>query len=286
MAALKKYLSMVKFSHSIFAMPFAILGFFLGIKLNNLDFDYLTLLYIVFAMIFARNAAMGFNRWLDRDIDKENPRTASREVASGIISAKNALWFVIINAILFIVVSGLINKLTLILSPVALLVVLGYSYTKRFTSLCHLILGLGLALAPIGAYISVAASFNNIIPVLFSFVVLFWTAGFDIIYALQDENFDKKYNLYSIPSMLGKKRALIVSRSLHISAAVLLLINGYLLGSNFWYWIAAGTFIGLLYNQQRLVRPEDLSKVNLAFFTMNGIASILFAGLVIISLYQ
>ncbi len=286
MAALKKYLSMVKFSHSIFAMPFAILGFFLGIKLNNLDFDYLTLLYIVLAMIFARNAAMGFNRWLDRDIDKENPRTANREVASGIISAKNALWFVIINAILFIVVSGLINKLTLILSPVALLVVLGYSYTKRFTSLCHLILGLGLALAPIGAYISVTASFNNIIPVLFSFVVLFWTAGFDIIYALQDENFDKKYNLYSIPSMLGKKRALIVSRSLHISAAVLVLINGYLLGSNFWYWIAAGTFIGLLYNQQRLVRPEDLSKVNLAFFTMNGIASILFAGLVIISLYQ
>lgn len=286
MTALKKYLSMVKFSHSIFAMPFAILGFFLGIKLNNLNFDYLILLYIVLAMIFARNAAMGFNRWLDRDIDKENPRTASREVAAGVISAKNALWFVIINALLFIVVSGLINNLTLVLSPVALLVVLGYSYTKRFTSLCHLILGLGLALAPIGAYISVTASFNNIIPILFSFVVLFWTAGFDIIYALQDENFDKEYNLYSIPSMIGKKRALMVSRSLHISAAVLVLINGYLLGSNFWYWIAAGTFIGLLYNQQRLVRPEDLSKVNLAFFTMNGIASILFAGLVIISLYQ
>jgi len=286
MAGLQKYLSMVKFSHSIFAMPFAILGYFLGLKLNNIDFDYRILIYIVLAMVFARNAAMGFNRWLDRDIDKENPRTAQREVASGVISSKNALAFVIINSVLFVVVSSLINPLTAVLSPVALLVVLGYSYTKRFTSLCHLVLGLGLALAPIGAYISVTASFNNIIPVLFSFIVLLWTAGFDIIYALQDEHFDKQYNLYSIPSLLGKKRALMVSRSLHAIAAILILINGYLLGNNFWYWIAAGVFIGLLYNQQRVVKTDDLSKVNLAFFTMNGIASIVFATLVIISLYQ
>jgi 4-hydroxybenzoate polyprenyltransferase len=237
-------------------------------------------------MVFARNAAMGFNRYLDRNIDKINPRTAKREVASGVISSKNALAFVIINSILFIGVSGLINMLTLFLSPVALLVVLGYSYTKRFTPLCHLVLGLGLALAPIGAYISVTGSFNNIIPILFSFIVLFWTAGFDIIYALQDETFDKSNDLHSIPSLLGKDRALLVSRLLHITAAVLVMVNGYLLGSEFWYWMAAGIFIGLLYSQHRIVKPNDLSKVNMAFFTMNGVASIIFASLVIISLYQ
>ena len=278
---------MVKFSHSIFAMPFAILGFFLGIKLNpEIPFDYTILLYIILAMVFARNAAMGFNRYLDRNIDKINPRTAKREVASGLISSKNALAFVIINALLFIGVSGLINILTLFLSPVALLVVLGYSYTKRFTPLCHLVLGLGLALAPIGAYISVTGAFNNIIPILFSFVVLFWTAGFDIIYALQDESFDKTNDLHSIPTLLGKDRALLVSRLLHITAAALVVVNGYLLGSEFWYWMASGIFIGLLYSQHRIVRPNDLSKVNMAFFTMNGVASILFASLVIISLYQ
>jgi len=287
MSGIKKYFSMVKFSHSIFAMPFAILGFFLGIKLNpTIPFDYTILLYIVLAMVFARNAAMGFNRYLDRNIDKINPRTAQREVASGVISSKNALAFVIINSILFIGVSGLINMLTLFLSPVALLVVLGYSYTKRFTPLCHLVLGLGLALAPIGAYISVTGSFNNIIPILFSFIVLFWTAGFDIIYALQDETFDKSNDLHSIPSLLGKDRALLVSRLLHITAAVLVMVNGYLLGSEFWYWMAAGIFIGLLYSQHRIVKPNDLSKVNMAFFTMNGVASIIFASLVIISLYQ
>ena len=287
MSGIKKYFSMVKFSHSIFAMPFAILGFFLGIKLNpEIPFDYTILIYIVLAMVFARNAAMGFNRYLDRNIDKINPRTAQREVASGVISSKQALAFVIINSLLFITVSGLINILTLFLSPVALLVVLGYSYTKRFTPLCHLVLGLGLALAPIGAYISVTGSFNNIIPILFSFIVLFWTAGFDIIYALQDETFDKSNDLHSIPSLLGKDRALLVSRLLHITAAALVIVNGYLLGSEFWYWMASGIFIGLLYSQHRIVRPNDLSKVNMAFFTMNGVASIIFASLVIISLYQ
>jgi len=278
---------MVKFSHSIFAMPFAILGFFLAIRLNpDLPFDFYTLVYIVFAMVFARNAAMGFNRYLDRNIDKINPRTAQREVASGVISSKNALVFVIINSILFIAVSGLINTLTLFLSPVALLVVLGYSYTKRFTPLCHLVLGLGLALAPIGAYISVTGAFNNMIPILFSFIVLFWTAGFDIIYALQDETFDRSNNLHSIPSLLGKDRALFVSRLLHATASVLVIVNGYLLGSQFWYWVASGIFIGLLYSQHRIVKPNDLSKINMAFFTMNGVASIIFVSLVIISLYQ
>ncbi len=276
---------MVKFAHSIFAMPFALLGFFLAIKLNNISFEYIKLIYIVFAMIFARNAAMGFNRYLDRDIDKINDRTKFREVASGIISPKNALIFVSVNVLLFIATAWLINPLAFFLSPIALAVVLGYSYTKRFTAMCHLVLGLGLSLAPIGAYISVTASFNNIIPILISVVVMFWTAGFDIIYALQDEEFDKENQLKSIPSMIGKEKSLKLAKLFHFMSAVLLLLIGYLLNTGFWYWIAAGIFIGLLYNQHRLVKPNDLSKVNLAFFTTNGIASVLFATFSIISLY-
>lgn len=286
MAGIKKYLTMVKFMHSIFAMPFAFIGFFLGIKLNNLSFDYIILIYIVLAMVFARNAAMGFNRYLDRDIDKKNKRTRNREVASGLISSGNALWFVIINSLLFMFTAWLINNLAFYLSPVALLVVLGYSYTKHFTALCHLILGLGLALAPIGAYISVTGSFNNIIPILMSLVVLFWTAGFDIIYALQDEEFDKENNLHSIPSFLGKRKALRLSEILHLLAALVVIIVGYYLNTGFWYWLGAGIFIGLLYSQHRLVKPNDLSKVNMAFFTLNGIASVLFATFVIISFYS
>ncbi|MCK5846980.1 MAG: putative 4-hydroxybenzoate polyprenyltransferase [Bacteroidales bacterium] len=276
---------MVKFSHSIFAMPFAIYGFFLGIKLNDVAFDYRIFIYIIFAMIFARNAAMAFNRYLDRDIDVLNDRTKSRELASGIISPKNALIFVIINSLLFVITAYLINSLTFYLSPIALFVVLGYSYTKRFTPLCHLVLGLGLSLAPIGAYLSVTGEFNSIIPILFSFLVLFWTAGFDIIYALQDEEFDKENGLKSIPSILGKSNALKVSKSLHIISAILVVIAGYLLPSGYWYWIGAGIFIYLLHRQHSLVSVNDLSKVNLAFFTSNGIASLLFAFFGVLSLY-
>ncbi len=276
---------MVKFSHSIFAMPFAIFGFFLGIKLNNLEFDYQIFIYIIFAMIFARNAAMAFNRFLDRDIDVLNDRTKTREVASGIITPKNALIFIIINSLLFVITAYLINMLTFFLSPVALIVILGYSYTKRFTPLCHLVLGLGLSLAPIGAYLSVSGSFNSIVPIIFSFVVLFWTAGFDIIYALQDEEFDKENGLKSIPSILGKKKALRVSELLHLTSAVLIIVAGFFMPQGYWYWIGAGVFIQLLYRQHSLVSVDDLSKVNLAFFTSNGVASLLFAIFGILSLY-
>ncbi len=285
MKNIQKYLSMVKFSHSIFAMPFAIFGFFLGIKLNNIDFDYRIFIYIIFAMIFARNAAMAFNRYLDRDIDVLNDRTKTREVASGIITPKNAIIFIIINSLLFIITAYLINNLTFFLSPIALFVILGYSFTKRFTPLCHLVLGLGLALAPIGAYLSVTGAFNNIIPIIFSFVVLFWTAGFDIIYALQDEEFDKENNLKSIPSILGRKKALNVSRILHIISALLIVLAGFFMPSGYWYWIGAGIFLKLLQHQHSIVSIDDLSKVNLAFFTSNGVASLLFAIFGILSLY-
>ena len=238
MSKVRSYLSLIKFSHTIFAMPFALIGFFLAIFQNehfgsastnpslvySQDFSEdslglklmtgynpyfaipLYLLLVILCMIFARSAAMAFNRYLDRQFDAKNPRTAIREIPSGIISPKNALTFTIVSCILFIVTTFFINKLCFYLSPVALAVVLGYSYTKRFTPLCHLILGLGLSLAPIGAYLAVTGAFH-LLPILFSLAVLFWVSGFDIIYALQDEEFDRTQQLYSVPAWLGKAKA-------------------------------------------------------------------------------
>ena len=279
---MKKYLSLIKFSHTIFAMPFALIGFFLATE--SYEFEWITLLYVVFCMVFARSAAMAFNRYIDRDIDKANERTAQiREIPNGTITAKNALIFVFINSLLFIGTTYLINPLCLVLSPVALLVILGYSYTKRFTALCHLILGLGLSLAPIGAYLAVSGEFA-IIPILFSFVVLFWVSGFDIIYSLQDEQFDKEQKLHSIPVLLGKKNALIVSKTLHLITILTLYYIGDTASFEKYYWIGFSVFTALLIYQHTLVKHNDLSKVNLAFFTTNGIASIIFGTLLIIGI--
>jgi len=276
---MKKYLSLIKFSHTIFAMPFAFIGFFLATK--NYDFEWITLLYVVFCMVFARSAAMAFNRYIDRDIDTANPRTAEvREIPNGSIKANSALLFVIINSLLFIATTYLINPLCLTLSPIALLVVLGYSYTKRFTALCHLILGLGLALAPIGAYLAISGEFN-IIPLFFSAAVLFWVSGFDIIYSLQDEEFDKTHELHSIPVLLGKKNALMLSNILHLLTFSALSIAGSLGDFSLYYWIGFWIFSALLVYQHTLVKHNDLSKVNLAFFTTNGIASLIFGAFVI-----
>ena len=283
-AKIKDYLSMIKFSHSIFAMPFAFIGFFMAINLTNSELDWKILIYIILDMIFARNAAMAFNRYLDRTIDKKNPRTIVREIPAGKISSKNALIFVILNSVAFIISTYFINKLTLVLAPVALFVVLGYSYTKRFTSLCHLILGLGLALAPIGAYLSVTGKFAPT-PVLLSLVVLFWVSGFDIIYALQDEEFDRENKLKSIPVLLGKKNALLLSSFLHLISVVILIYIGFSANFNYMYWLGTSFFSAILIYQHLLVKPDDLSKVNLAFFTLNGIASVVFASLVITSFY-
>ena len=276
---MRKYLSLIKFSHTIFAMPFALIGFFLATKSN--EFEWRTLLYVVFCMIFARSAAMAFNRYIDRDIDAANSRTAQiREIPNGSIKANSALIFVIINSLLFISTTYLINSLCLALSPIALLVILGYSYTKRFTALCHLILGLGLALAPIGAYLAVSGEFN-IIPLLFSAAVLFWVSGFDIIYSLQDQEFDKEQKLHSIPVMIGTKNALNLSKLLHFLTFSALSIAGSFGDFSLYYWIGLGIFTTLLIYQHILVKHNDLSKINLAFFTANGIASIIFGAFVI-----
>jgi len=267
-------------------MPFALTGFFMGYAQQPQDFKWHLLALVVLCMVFARNAAMGFNRWADREIDRENVRTKIREIPSGMISPSAALWFVALNALAFIVVTFFINPLCFYLSPVALLVVLGYSYTKRFTALCHLVLGLGLALAPVGAFVAVTGYFQPE-PIILGVSVLTWVSGFDIIYALQDEEFDKGKGLHSIPAFLGKSRALMVSNILHAITAATIGYFSFSMTQNHdgpaaLIWIAFGIFAALLVYQHLLVKPHDLSKVNLAFFTTNGIASMLFGCLVIL----
>jgi 4-hydroxybenzoate polyprenyltransferase len=277
---LKNYFSLVKFSHTVFAMPFALIGFSLAIAQENSEINIKLLLLIILCMIFARNAAMGFNRLADRRYDALNDRTRNREIPAGIIGSKAASIFVIANVVLFIVTTGFINKLTLILSPVALIVILGYSLTKRFTSLCHFVLGLGLSLAPVGAYISVTGVFA-LLPVIYSFIVLTWVSGFDIIYALQDDEFDKNNSLYSLPSTTGRKRALLISVLVHILTFILVIAAGMAGKGTYIYWTGAAIFTIFLVMQHRLVKHDDLSRVTLAFGTVNGVAAVIFAIFVI-----
>ncbi|HQV78796.1 MAG TPA: UbiA-like polyprenyltransferase [Chitinophagales bacterium] len=291
---MKKYLSLVKFSHTIFALPFALIGFFLGMyavttsellyanfigiqkfviffKLHGTLF-----LFVLLCMVTARNAAMAFNRYIDRKFDEQNPRTAIREIPSGIITPGNALFFISINVMLFVATTYFINSICFYLSPIALFVILGYSLTKRFTFLCHLILGVGLALAPIGAFLAVKGSFE-LLPLMFSFAVFFWVSGFDIIYALQDEQFDKENQLHSIPSYFGQSKAKWISRALHFGAITCLFVAGVFGNFVSVFWIGFFVFVLLLFYQHFLIFKYGLQKIDLAFFTTNGIASILFA---------
>ncbi len=311
MSTVKNYLSLIRFSHTIFAMPFALIGFFLGLKVFNnltgfwgqnhfysiagdtsilryfphsLNDIMLKFSLVLLCMVFARSAAMAFNRWLDVKWDALNPRTAIREIPRGIISKSSALRFVIFNCVAFIVCTWFINPLCFALSFVALAVVLGYSYTKRFTPLCHLVLGLGLSLAPIGAYLAVTGFFS-LLPLLFSFSVIFWVSGFDIIYALQDEEFDRSNKLYSMPSWLGKARALRVSEFLHLLSTACVATAGIYAHFGWAYWLGVAVFTGMLIYQHAIVKPNDLTRVNLAFMTSNGIASVVFAVLVITDFY-
>ena len=270
------FLSLVKFSHTVFAMPFAIVGYFLAIETANTRFDWTLFIKIVACMVLGRNAAMAFNRYADREIDKINPRTFVREIPAGVISPRSAMIFILINCLLFVGTTYLINDICFYLSPVALAVILGYSYTKRFTPLCHLVLGAGLALAPIGAYLAAAGHFAAV-PLSFSFAVLFWVSGFDIIYALQDREFDKEQGLKSIPVILGAGNALLLSRILHVFTSLCLLIPGWIIPGGNFYFAGWGIFSLLLIYQHSLVKANDLSRINFAFFTTNGIASILFS---------
>ena len=280
-ATISKYLNLVKFSHTIFAMPFALMSFSYALWSSEAEFSWWLLLQVVLCMVFARNVAMGFNRWADRKIDAENPRTATREIPAGVISPRNAMIFVVINAVLFVATASTINLLTALLSPVALGVIMFYSYCKRFTSLAHLVLGLSLAIAPAGAYIAVTGTLT-LAPCLLSLVVLTWTGGFDIIYALQDRDFDRERGLHSIPSRFSVATSLYISIALHCVSVVSLLLFAWYYAPHGWLlWIGVGLFTAILVAEHILVTPTKQRSIGIAFGTLNGLASLTLAIFVI-----
>ncbi|MEO5673081.1 MAG: UbiA-like polyprenyltransferase [Chitinophagales bacterium] len=281
---MKQYLSLIKFSHTVFALPFALIGFFFAVWQEGYSFSIKTFLLVLACMVCARSAAMGFNRLADLKYDRQNPRTAQREIPAGVIPEKGAFIFVIACCAGFIISTYFLNTVCFFLSPVALIVVLGYSYTKRFTHLSHFFLGLGLALAPIGAYLAVTGEFQ-LLPVLLGISVLFWVSGFDIIYSLQDEEFDRYQKLFSVPVWLGRRNALMLSTILHFFCAVCLLLVAVIGGFHVWYWIGFIIFLSLLIYQHLIVKENDLTRVNHAFATTNGVAGILFSIFVLIDLF-
>ena len=271
-ASIGVFLEMIKVSHSIFALPFALTAAVLAA--DGLP-DWLLVVKIIIACVFARTAAMAFNRWADHLVDARNPRTSSRAIPAGALSATSVLVAAVASAALFVFNAYLINSLAFALSPVALVVLFGYSFTKRFTQLSHLVLGVALGLSPIGAWIAVRGEFH-ILPVLLGLAVLFWTAGFDVIYACQDVEFDRKNDLHSLPSRWGSRRALWISRGFHAVTIALLIAVGIVGALGIAFAIGVALVATLLTYEQLLVRPDDLSKVNVAFFTLNGCVSLVF----------
>lgn len=265
-------LEMIKIEHTLFALPFAFLGAVLAARGLPTAWQ---LLWITLAMVGARSAAMTFNRIADRHIDAMNPRTRTRAIPAGLLSVRFAWAFTVIAATLFFVAAFMLNRLTLLLSPVALASVLLYSYTKRFTSLSHLVLGWCLAIAPTGAWIAVRGSLDSPVPLLLSLVVLLWTAGFDVLYACQDFDFDRRAGLRSIPARVGVSSALWLARALHLGAFSAL-VGLYLTVQLGWLALAGLVATGaLIVYQHSLVRADDLSRLNAAFFTTNAFVSVI-----------
>lgn len=268
-----QYGRMIKFSHSIFALPFALSG--AALAAANHGIRPFQLLWIIVAMVAARSAAMGFNRLVDRRIDAANPRTAGRELPAGVMSVSAVTLFVVLSSGLLVVAAWQINRLCLLLSPVALAIVFLYSYTKRFTWASHLVLGLALALAPLGAWIAVTGRFD-VPPVLLGLAVMTWTAGFDILYSCQDHDYDHGAGLHSIPVRFGLKGALRLARGLHLVAVALMVGLGFSAGLQAVYFVGVIAIAALLAYEHYLVSPEDLTQVNTAFMTMNGLVSVAF----------
>ena len=286
MNTISKYGRLVKFSHTIFAMPFALLSFTYAVKTmpEGLALNmWVLLVQVVLCMVFARNVAMGFNRWADRDIDAKNPRTAQREIPAGEISPRAAITFVAINAVAFVLTTLTINSLTAWLSPVALAVVMFYSYCKRFTSLAHLVLGLALAIAPVGAYIAVRGEFA-LAPCILALVVMTWCGGFDIIYALQDCAFDREQGLHSIPARFSARTSLMISIALHVVSVAALVWFMMLVRANVLMWCGAAIFASILALEHILVTPTRQRNIGIAFGTLNGLASMLLAVFAIVGL--
>jgi len=274
-------LNLIKFSHTIFSFPFAVMSAFLaaggmpGIK---------QLLLIIAALVTARSAAMSFNRLVDTHYDINNPRTTYRVILQKKIGRTNMWMFTILCAALFILCAWLLNRLAFYMSPLAILIIFGYSYTKRFTHLSHFILGLALALSPIGAWVGIQGTLA-VTPFLLSFAVVLWTAGFDIIYACQDIEHDIKSGLYSVPKKLGVRGALILSGILHLFMVGILIALPRYTDLGVIYSIGVFIIAGLLFYEHSLVKPKDLSKINTAFFTVNGIISMGLMGVTLIDIF-
>ena len=283
MSSIKDYFGLVKFAHTIFALPFALIAFTFAVTTADARFSWLLLAQVVLCMVFARNVAMGFNRWADRRIDGQNPRTAGREIPAGKISPKEAMVFVVANAVLFIATASSINLLTAILSPVALAVVMFYSYCKRFTSLAHLVLGLSLGIAPAGAYIAATGTLT-LAPCILSLLVMTWCGGFDIIYALQDADFDRKNNLHSIPARVSTAVSLYISIALHIVSVVSLIVFATYCPQSPILWIGVTLFCAIIALEHILVTPSRQKNIGIAFGTLNGLASLTLAVFVIVDL--
>ncbi len=269
---LRTTLEMIKFEHTLFALPFAFLGAVLAA--DGLP-TWRQILWITLAMVGARSAAMTFNRIVDREIDAANPRTANRELPSGRLSLSFAWAFLLASVAVFVFAAYSLNWLTFALSPVALISVLGYSYAKRFTALAHMLLGWALAISPTAAWIAVRGAIDSEVPILLSVFVLMWTSGFDVLYACQDQEFDRKAGLHSIPARFGIARSLWIARLFHFQAAIVLLLVLAFTGLGWPAYLGAGAVMALLVYQHTLIKPNDLSKMNAAFFTTNAFVSVI-----------
>lgn len=279
---LKTILEMIKFEHTIFALPFALISMLLAARSQPHGLPSVRIVvWILAAMVGARSAAMAFNRLVDAPFDAANPRTAKRALPAGLLKAGQVALFTVASVALFLYASYALNPLCFALSPLALLAVLGYSYTKRFTSFCHLVLGFAIGIAPIGAWLAVTGRFSPV-PLLLGAAVMLWIGGFDIIYALQDVEFDESQKLHSLPKRLGKARALTLSRLMHLTMIGLLIAVGVIASLHAVYFLGIAVVAGLIAYEQSIVSPDDLSRVNVAFFTLNGWVSVsLFAFVVL-----
>ncbi|MGQ0712257.1 MAG: UbiA-like polyprenyltransferase [Gemmatimonadaceae bacterium] len=280
-ARLVRYANLVKLPHTLFALPFALVGVVLASYVKGVTPRHI--LWVAAAFTSARFAAMAFNRIVDRRLDALNPRTAQREIPTGAVRVREATLAVVVASAIFLVCAWRLNPLCLALAPLALLWVLGYSYTKRFTRWAHLVLGLGLGIAPVGGYLAITGAWSAtwwMLPLL-AVAVMTWVAGFDVLYALQDVAFDRQTGLHSIPAALGERRALFVARALHAGTVIALGLVGWAVGGGWLYWLGVAIVAALLVYEHSLVKPGDLTRLDAAFFTMNGIISIAFFGFVL-----
>jgi len=267
----RHYLELIKFSHSIFALPFALISALIAFN-GQIDLKKTGL--IILAMVFARSAAMAFNRLIDQKIDGKNSRTKGRHLPAKILKTSQVILFVLVTGFLFVTTTFFINQLAFLLAIPALAVLFFYSYTKRFTPFSHLFLGAALAISPVGAWVAIRGEIFNIVPLMLFGVVLFWVAGFDILYSLQDYQFDKRNKLFSIPAQFGIKKAIIISRFFHLIMFLIYCLFLWALNGSWLLWVSAGLVAAALIYQHTLVKDKDLSRLDMAFFSANGYLSL------------